>query len=213
MEDQLDSLRNDFTRGGLFLSQLDRNPFHQSKQWLKEAIESKLPEPNAMALATAGPSGVPHSRIVLLKDIRLDGLVFFTNYESDKGEEMALCPNVAGLFFWPLFERQLRFEGVAEKLPPEESDVYFASRPRPSQLGAWASPQSRVVADYDFLEKTYADVSQLFEGQAVPRPAHWGGYIIRPRKFEFWQGRPGRLHQRFRYVNAGDDWTIETLAP
>jgi pyridoxamine 5'-phosphate oxidase len=213
MEEQLDSLRSDFTRGGLSLNNLDGNPFRQTEQWLKEAIASKQPEPNAMALATAGPSGVPHSRIVLLKDIRQDGLVFFTNYESDKGEEMALCPHVAMLFFWPLLERQLRIEGVAEKLVPELSDVYFTSRPRPSQLGAWASPQSRVVADYEFLEKTYADVRQQFEGKEVPRPGHWGGYIIKPRKFEFWQGRPGRLHQRFRYVNVGNEWPIETLAP
>ncbi|MCA1745361.1 MAG: pyridoxal 5'-phosphate synthase, partial [Bacteroidales bacterium] len=137
MENQLDSLRSDFTQGGLSLDNLDPDPFHQTEKWLKEAIESKQPEPNAMALATAGPSGVPHSRIVLLKDIHSDGLVFYTNYESDKGEEMALCPHVAVLFFWPLLERQMRIEGVVEKLPPEVSDIYFASRPRASQLGAW----------------------------------------------------------------------------
>ena len=209
----MDGLRRDFSRGVLALSNLARNPFQQTRQWLQEAIESKHPEPNAMALSTVGPSGVPHSRIVLLTEIQPNGLVFFTNYESDKGEEIALCPNEAVLFFWPLLERQLRVEGVAEKLPPEESDVYFASRPRPSQLGAWASPQSRVVADYGFLEKTYAEVTQQFECRDVTRPDHWGGYLIKPEKFEFWQGRPGRLHQRFRYVFVGDEWSIETLAP
>lgn len=209
----MDSLRSDFIRGGLSLDNLNPDPFHQTEKWLKEAIESCQPEPNAMALATAGPSGVPHSRIVLLKDIQSDGLVFYTNYESDKGEEMALCPHVAVLFFWPLLERQIRMEGVVEKLPPEVSDAYFASRPRASQLGAWVSAQSRVVANYEFLEKTYADVTKQYDGKEVPRPAHWGGYLIKPRKFEFWQGRPGRLHQRFRYVHAGEVWQIETLAP
>ncbi len=213
MEDQLDSLRRDFAMGGLSLNILDADPIKQTEQWLKEAIESKQPEPNAMSLATAGPSGVPHSRIVLLKDIQSGGLVFYTNYESDKGEEMALCPNVAVLFFWPLLERQIRVEGMAEKLPSEVSDHYFASRPRASRIGAWASAQSRVVADYAFLEKTYADVSKQFEGGEVPRPDHWGGYIIKPRKFEFWQGMPGRLHQRYRYIHTEDAWQIQTLAP
>lgn len=213
MEEQFEGLRSDFSKGGLSLNNLDRNPFDQTQQWLREAIESKQPEPNAMSLATTGPSGVPHSRIVLLKDIQANGLVFYTNYESDKGEEMALYPHVAVLFFWPMLERQLRIEGTVEKLSSEVSDLYFASRPRASQLGAWASPQSRVVPDYQFLEDTYSDVTKKFDGREVPRPAHWGGYIIKPGKFEFWQGRPGRLHQRYRYVNAGDDWRIETMAP
>ncbi len=213
MEDQFDSLRRDFAMGGLSLNRLDADPIKQTEQWLQEAIASKQPEPNAMALATAGPSGVPHSRIVLLKDIYSGGLVFYTNYESDKGEEIALCPNVALLFFWPMLERQIRIEGIAEKLPAEVSDLYFASRPRASQIGAWASAQSRVVANYEFLEKNYAEVTREFEGAQVPRPEHWGGYIIKPRKFEFWQGRPGRLHQRYRYTHTDNAWQIETLAP
>lgn len=213
MVDQLGNLRRDFIKGGLSLNHLDQNPFSQTEKWLKEAIASDQPEPNALTLATAGPSGVPHARIVLLKEIQPKGLVFYTNYESDKGEEMALCPNVAVLFFWPLLERQIRIEGAVEKLPPEVSDLYFASRPRASQLGAWASPQSRVVSDYSDLECAYADVVKQFEGREIPRPSHWGGYIIKPRKFEFWQGRPSRLHQRYRYLLAGDAWEIETLAP
>jgi pyridoxamine 5'-phosphate oxidase len=213
MEDKFEKLRRDFAKGGLLLENLHHDPFIQTQKWLQDAIESKEPEPNAMSLATAAPSGVPHSRIVLLKDIHSNGLVFYTNYESDKGEEIALCPNVAVLFFWPLLERQVRIEGVAEKLPPEVSDLYFASRPRASQIGAWASAQSRVVADYAFLEKIYAAVSAKFEGKEVPRPDYWGGYLIKPQKFEFWQGRSGRLHQRYRYLVAASGWHIQTLAP
>ncbi len=134
MEDQFESLRSDFTKGGLLKNNLNHNPFNQTEKWLNEAIESKLPEPNAMSLATAGPSGVPHSRIVLLKDINSKGFIFYTNYESDKGLEMASCPNVAALFFWPLLERQVRIEGVVEKLPAGVSDLYFSNRTRSHQL-------------------------------------------------------------------------------
>jgi pyridoxamine 5'-phosphate oxidase len=213
MVDQLGNLRRDFLSGVLLLSDLNPDPFKQTGKWLKEAIDSGEAEPNAMTLATAGPSGFPHARIVLLKEIQAQGLVFYTNYESDKGEEMAYCHNVAVLFFWPLLERQIRVEGAVEKIPAEVSDLYFASRPRASQLGAWASPQSRVVPDFACLENNYASVSKKFEGQEVPRPSHWGGYVIKPRKFEFWQGRAGRLHQRYRYQPSGGAWHIETLAP
>ncbi|GAO29198.1 pyridoxamine 5'-phosphate oxidase [Geofilum rubicundum] len=213
MGNQLGNLRRDFLSGGLSLDDLNPDPLKQTGEWLKAAIDSGEAEPNAMTLATAGPAGFPHARIVLLKEILTDGLVFYTNYESDKGEEMAYCQNVAVLFFWPGLERQIRVEGVVEKVPAEVSDLYFASRPRASQLGAWASPQSRVVPDFAYLENNYAAVLKKFEGREVPRPSHWGGYLIKPRKFEFWQGRAGRLHQRFRYQLSGGAWSIETLAP
>jgi len=213
MKADFNSLRNNFLKGGLLLKDLDPDPFKQTSAWLNEAVATKQPDANAMSLSTVGKSGEPHSRIVLLKEIQDDGIVFYSNYKSDKGYEISQNPRVALLFFWSFMERQLRIEGVVEKLPEEISDLYFASRPRASQLGAWSSAQSSVIENYQILEKAFAEAEKKFKGANVPRPDYWGGYIVKPNKFEFWQGRPSRLHQRFRYNIIGNEWNIESVAP
>ena len=210
----LAGLRKEFTRGGLAPENLANDPRQQLQLWLDEAIAVEHTEPNAMTLATAGADGRPHARVVLLKGLEEGGLVFYTNYQSAKGREMAENPWVSVLFFWPLLERQVRVEGKVQQLPSELSDAYFASRPRVSQLGAWASPQSEEVSAYEVLEQRFREVEERFKGRPVPRPPHWGGYLLVPDSYEFWQGRPGRLHQRYRYVSSeGSDWRREVLAP
>jgi pyridoxamine 5'-phosphate oxidase len=183
------------------------------ESWLFNAIQTGQPEPLAMQLSTVGLDGRPHSRIVLLKGIEDGVLVFFTNYESAKGKELQENPKVAGLFFWPQLERQLRIEGSVTKVSEETSEAYFATRPRESQIGAWASPQSNVVDSQEKLVRLYETAEKRFVGQPVPRPTHWGGYAIKPVLFEFWQGQPGRLHHRFRYEEEGNIWKITQLAP
>lgn len=210
----LAGLRKEFTQGGLAPESLAADPRQQLQLWLDEAIAVEHTEPNAMTLATAGADGRPHARVVLLKGLEEGGLVFYTNYQSAKGREMAENPWVSVLFFWPLLERQVRVEGKVQQLPSELSDAYFASRPRVSQLGAWASPQSEEVSAYEVLEQRFREVEERFKGRPVPRPPHWGGYLLVPDSYEFWQGRPGRLHQRYRYVSSeGSDWRREVLAP
>lgn len=210
----LAGLRKEFTWGGLAPENLATDPRQQLQLWLDEAIAVEHTEPNAMTLATAGADGRPHARVVLLKGLEEGGLVFYTNYQSAKGREMAENPWVSVLFFWPLLERQVRVEGKVQQLPSELSDAYFASRPRVSQLGAWASPQSEEVSAYEVLEQRFREVEERFKGRPVPRPPHWGGYLLVPDSYEFWQGRPGRLHQRYRYVSSeGSDWRREVLAP
>lgn len=210
----LAGLRKEFTQGGLAPESLAADPRQQLQLWLDEAIAVEHTEPNAMTLATAGADGRPHARVVLLKGLEEGGLVFYTNYQSAKGREMAENPWVSVLFFWPLLERQVRVEGKVQQLPSELSDAYFASRPRASQLGAWASPQSEEVSAYEVLEQRFREVEERFKGRPVPRPPHWGGYLLVPDSYEFWQGRPGRLHQRYRYVSSeGSDWRREVLAP
>ena len=213
MNKEFQDLRKDYVRGDLSLERLDADPLAQLDQWLRDALEAGAVEPTAMALSTVTPSGAPHSRMVLLKGLEKDGLVFYTNYNSDKGKAIESNPQVSVLFFWPLLERQVRVEGVAQKVAPEVSDAYFASRPRESRLGALASPQSSVVESYEYLEKTWLKLKEEYEGKEVPRPANWGGYIIKPHIFEFWQGGHGRLHKRFRYKWEDGNWIIETLAP
>ncbi len=190
------------------------DPFAQFEQWMQQALNSELPEPTAMTLATATPDGRPSARIVLLKGFDASGFVFYTNYESRKGIELEQNPQATLLFFWPELERQVRIEGRVERISAEESTAYFQSRPKESQLGAWASPQSRVIAGREVVEQRYQELSAQFKhDETLPLPPFWGGYRLVPTYFEFWQGRPSRLHDRICYTLNQGNWTIARLAP
>ncbi|MGQ1945786.1 pyridoxamine 5'-phosphate oxidase [Geofilum sp. OHC36d9] len=214
MEKKLSDIRTDFIKGGLERDDLSPDPLTQIQQWVEQAVSARVDEPTAMLLSTVDQQGIPDARVVLLKGIE-DGLIFYTNYESVKGQQLAQNANVSVVFFWPQLERQIRLRGVAEKLLPAASDVYFASRPRESQLGAWASPQSSSIESYEWLEKNYFFyVDRFQQTDAIPRPPYWGGYRVTPLSVEFWQGRPGRMHQRYRYArNEAEAWQINVLAP
>ena len=188
------------------------NPFDQFKIWLQEAIESNLLEPTAMVLSSVDEQLQPHSRVVLLKELSSDGFVFYTNFEGNKAHQMAQNNRVSLVFFWPLLERQVRIVGHVEKNSEAVSSSYFKSRPLESQLGAWASPQSKPIRSKDFLEKQFQYYQQKF-GTQVPKPPHWGGYIVKPSKIEFWQGRPNRLHDRLLFSFENADWKMSRLAP
>ena len=207
------SLRQNYTRDGLTESAADPDPFHFFQRWFDEALAAGVTEPNAMTLATVDDDGQPAARIVLLKGLDERGFVFYTNYESRKGRELAAQPRAALVFWWEALERQVRIEGTVEKVTAEESDAYFASRPRGSRLGAWVSDQSRPIADRSVLEEKLGEVEQCYDDEPVPRPPHWGGYRVVPTLIEFWQGRPSRLHDRLEYTRAGEGWTRQRLAP
>jgi len=193
---------------------IDRDPIKQFQKWFAEAVSAKLPLPEAMSLATVNSDGKPTSRMVLLKQADDDGFVFFTNYRSAKAGELEANPNVALVFFWSQFDRQVRIEGTVTKTSAEESQAYFATRPRESQVGAWASPQSSVINGRAELEAKQHELEKLYEGGPVPWPEHWGGYRVKPNRIEFWKGRIGRLHDRIVYERDGDDaWSIKRLAP
>ncbi|KQV77780.1 pyridoxine 5'-phosphate oxidase [Nocardioides sp. Root122] len=213
----LSTLREEYARGGLDVPDLAADPTAMFERWLGEAIAAGLHEPNAMVVATATPDGTPSSRMVLLKGFDADGFVFFTNQASRKGEELAANPRCALLFPWHPLERQVRVDGVAEVLDQERVDAYFAVRPRRARLGAWASHQSRPVASRAELAASYAEMEERFgaedSGEEVPVPPEWGGYLVVPEAVEFWQGRPGRMHDRLVYRRDGDGWAIERLAP
>jgi len=209
----LTSLREEYARGGLDLPDLAPDPMTMFEHWLQESIEAGLHEPNAMVLATATPAGRPSSRMVLLKGLGPDGFVFFTNQASRKGEELAANPQCALLFPWHPLERQVRVDGVATPLGRERVEAYFSVRPRGARLGAWASAQSRPVASRAELAESYARMEERFGDGDVPVPPEWGGYLVTPEAVEFWQGRPGRMHDRLVYHRAGDGWAIERLAP
>ena len=210
----LTAIRTDYARAGLDERDANPSPFVQARIWLDEAVAAKHPDPTAMTLATADAAGTPSARIVLLKGLDERGLVFFTNYESAKGHAIAQNARVAANLFWILLERQLKVVGTVEKTTREESEAYFRSRPRGSQLGAWTSKQSVVIPNRAHLEAELAEVTARFEGGDVPCPPHWGGYRIVPAEMEFWQGRPSRLHDRLQYTRNGDAaWRIDRLAP
>ena len=205
-------------RKDYILAELDENtagadPVTFFGQWFREAERAEITEINAMTLATAGKDGMPHSRIVLLKGLDDRGFVFFTNYDSNKGREIAENGNVALLFFWKELERQVRIEGSIEKVSAEESDIYFGSRPAGSRLGAWASPQSREIPHRNILDLNYAHYENEFSGIETPRPPHWGGYIVLPQRMEFWQGRASRMHDRILFTKMEAGWRKSRLAP
>lgn len=206
--------RKEYMQRGLHESEVDANPFYQFQRWFDDARAATPIEPNAMALATVGNDGRPSLRMVLLKDMDERGFVFYTNYESRKGRELADTPWAALTFFWPEMERQIRIEGRVEPVSAEESDAYFHSRPVGSQLSASASHQSQVISGREVLEERVAELSAQYQGQEIPRPADWGGFRVIPDTIEFWQGRPNRLHDRLRYRLLADGrWQIERLSP
>lgn len=207
------NIRKVYKKGSLDKSEVAPDPITQFDKWWKEAIASNIDEVNAMTLATCDENGIPSARIVLLKGIHDDGFVFFTNYTSHKAKDMEKDAHVALVFFWKELERQVRVEGYIEKTSDQESETYFKSRPRESQIGAWVSHQSSVVPSRSFLEERKASLEEEFSGKEIPRPAFWGGYVVHPQRVEFWQGRPGRLHDRIFYTKEEDSWIIERLAP
>lgn len=206
-------LRRDFTLKVLDESDLLPDPMELFKLWLDEAILVKTMEPNAMNLATVDKNGRPSSRMVLLKQLRPDGFVFFTNYESKKAKQINENKYCALNFVWHELERQVRVEGIVEKVSEIESDLYFEMRPAESKLGAWASPQSKVIPNRSYLEQHMVDFTSRFKRAEIPRPQNWGGYILKPHLIEFWQGRSNRLHDRMQYLLTDKGWHIERLAP
>jgi pyridoxamine 5'-phosphate oxidase len=225
MSNEIADIRKDYKLASLEEADVATNPIDQFTRWWNEAVASQIDEVNAMTLATANAAGVPAARIVLLKGYNPNGFIFFTNYESDKGKNLAQNPKAALVFFWKELERQIRVEGTVEKVSAEESDRYFNSRPASSRIGAWASPQSAVIENRMVIEQNVERYSSIFANDSIERPDHWGGYIVKPTSIEFWQGRSSRLHDRIRYVlensayNAATDtrtdlnWKIERLAP
>jgi pyridoxamine 5'-phosphate oxidase len=207
-------IRKEYSLHRLNEAEVSENPIEQFELWWRDAIKSELPEVNAMTLATASADGLPSARIVLLKGFYESGFQFYTNYESFKGKQLMENPRACLVFFWKELERQIRITGLVEKLSKENSDGYFKSRPAGSRIGAWASPQSEVIESSEWLVKQANQYETKFADNNIPRPPHWGGYLVRPVTIEFWQGRPNRLHDRIQYtLQESGGWLIERLAP
>jgi len=209
----LADLRKDYSLAGLLEKDLARDPFRQFEKWFQEAEAAKLTEPNAMTISTATRDGRPSARTMLLKGVDGRGFVFYSNYESRKGRELEANPRATLVFPWLAIERQVIVEGTVTKVAREESDAYFHSRPRASQLGAWVSQQSSIIAGRSLLEESMKALEKKYAGQEVPLPPYWGGWRLMPETVEFWQGRRSRLHDRLRYRRVAEGWTIERLAP
>ena len=206
-------LRKNYTQAGLLESDIGANPFEQFRLWFEQAVAADILEPNAMTVATVTDQGKPSARIVLLKDFDDRGFVFYTNYNSQKGVELQNCPHAALVFLWGDLERQVRIEGKTEFVSESEATGYFHSRPASSQLGAWASEQSTVIADRSILEQKLQQLEVEYQDRQIPKPPHWGGVRVVPQEIEFWQGRPSRLHDRLRYQLVDGLWQIDRLAP
>ena len=209
---ELADLRRDFSSKGLMESDADASPFVQFASWMNQALASEIPDANAMTVATVGEDGRPDARVVLLKYYGEEGFVFFTNYESKKGRDLAANPHAVLHFFWPQLDRQISIHGSVEKTSREVSDQYFKSRPLESRIGAWASNQSRIIESRAFLEERFEEFKNKF-GENVPLPDFWGGFRLTPERFEFWQGRQSRLHDRLCYTLGANDWVIYRLSP
>lgn len=210
---KLHQIRQEYRLHALDICDLDQNPLLQFKRWFQEALNAQIPEANAMALATANDSGRPSCRMILLKAVDDRGLIFFTNIQSHKGKDLASNPYACATFYWHELERQIIVDGPVEPLAKLESESYFATRPRGSQIGAWASHQDQVLESRAELETAYHHYEQEFAETLVPMPNYWGGYRLKPERMEFWQGRPNRLHDRFQYVLSDQAWKIHRLAP
>lgn len=212
-KDDIESIRREYDRAELLEANVASDPMNQFSEWFSQALDTEFMDANAMTLSTVGKDGKPSSRIVLLKGVEKDGFRFFTNYGSQKGQELEENPYAALCFFWPVLERQVRVEGKVIKLSREESQAYFQQRPRQSKLGAWASYQSQVVESRQELEENFARMQDRFDNQEVPTPEFWGGYLLEPSSVEFWQGRQGRLHDRLKYSRIDDKWNVQRLSP
>ncbi len=212
-KEMLQNLRQDYKAAELSENDIVNNPITQFEKWFENAVNAEIYEPNAMTLATADKSGRPNARMVLLKGVDKEGFSFYSNYLSQKGKELKRNPLACLVFFWGELERQVRIEGKVEKLDKETSEAYFHSRPAGSKIGAIVSPQSQVIDDRELLETKMKEATEYYEGKKISKPAHWGGYIVKPTSIEFWQGRSNRLHDRIKYTLVNGTWKIERLAP